>query len=215
MITQPTYLPWLGYYSRVARADHLIYLDDVQWRPRYFQHRNKIKTKDGERWLTLPVEKHQSRAMLCDVQLADADWQSEHLRLIHDAYRSSPYLDELPTLPQQRNLCDLNIELDTYLLCLFGLDIPRTLSSKMSTHDANPSARLAALTKCVGGTHYIAGVGSRDYLDEFEFTRRDITVIWDDWKHPVYPQMHGDFISGLSAIDLLLNCNESERASYI
>ena len=44
------------------------------------------------------------------------------------------------------------------------------------------------------------------------FTRHGISVRWQDFHHPVYPQMHGEFLSHLSALDLLLNCGEESPA---
>ena len=44
------------------------------------------------------------------------------------------------------------------------------------------------------------------------FERAGVTVEWQDYRHPTYPQQHGEFVPYLSAIDLLLNCGDESRA---
>ena len=54
-IHQPHYLPWLGYFAKWAAADLFIFLDTVQYEKNGWQNRNRIKTREGPRWLTVPV----------------------------------------------------------------------------------------------------------------------------------------------------------------
>src|SRR3989442_2778643 len=54
-IHQPHYLPWLGYFAKWAAADRFIFLDTVQYEKNGWQNRNRVKTPDGPRWLTVPV----------------------------------------------------------------------------------------------------------------------------------------------------------------
>ena len=54
-IMQPTYLPWIGYFSLIKNVDTFVFLDSVQFAKRSWQQRNKIKTSDGTKWLTVPV----------------------------------------------------------------------------------------------------------------------------------------------------------------
>ena len=49
---QPAYLPWLGYFEKIACADVFIFLDTVQFEKNSFINRNKIKTQQGPQWLT-------------------------------------------------------------------------------------------------------------------------------------------------------------------
>jgi hypothetical protein len=67
------------------------------------------------------------------------------------------------------------------------------------------SERLVNICKHLGATHYLSGGAARDYLDIEAFSSAGIEVIWHDYVHPTYPQLHGDFLPYLSALDLLLN----------
>ncbi len=53
---QPNYVPWLGYFHKLARCDMFVHLDTVQFpRGQSFGARNRIKTPNGVAWLTVPV----------------------------------------------------------------------------------------------------------------------------------------------------------------
>ncbi|MDD5348183.1 MAG: WbqC family protein, partial [Candidatus Omnitrophica bacterium] len=52
-VHQPQYLPWLGFFDKIARSDCFVFLDTVQYKEREFQNRNKIRTADGWMWLTV------------------------------------------------------------------------------------------------------------------------------------------------------------------
>ena len=52
---QPHYLPWLGYLAKWAAADLFVFLDTVQYEKNGWQNRNRIKTSEGARWLSVPV----------------------------------------------------------------------------------------------------------------------------------------------------------------
>ncbi|MEK7124164.1 MAG: WbqC family protein, partial [Patescibacteria group bacterium] len=54
-IHQPEYLPWASFFDRVQKSDVLIFLDDVGYQKNGFINRNKIKTKNGATYLTVPV----------------------------------------------------------------------------------------------------------------------------------------------------------------
>ena len=55
-VHQPQYLPWLGYFDKMAKADIFCYLDNVQYKKNEWQNRNRIKTAQGWQWLTVPGE---------------------------------------------------------------------------------------------------------------------------------------------------------------
>ena len=55
-IHQPQYLPWLGYFDKIDKADIFVLLDDVQYKKNEWQNRNKILTATGWQWLTVPVK---------------------------------------------------------------------------------------------------------------------------------------------------------------
>ena len=68
-VHQPQYIPWLGYFDKIEKSDLFVFLDEVQYKTREFQNRNKICTKDGWMWLTVPVVvKGRREQKICDVK---------------------------------------------------------------------------------------------------------------------------------------------------
>ena len=54
---QPSYLPWLGYLDKMAKADVFVVMDDLQYEKENFQNRNRVKLNNGAGWLTVPLER--------------------------------------------------------------------------------------------------------------------------------------------------------------
>ena len=52
-ISQPTYLPWYGYFGLIDFVDEFVFLENVQFSKRSWQQRNKIRDNKGEFYLTL------------------------------------------------------------------------------------------------------------------------------------------------------------------
>jgi len=52
---QPVYLPWLGLFHKISLSDKFVYFNEVQYLPKDWMNRNKIKTKTGPIWLSVPV----------------------------------------------------------------------------------------------------------------------------------------------------------------
>ena len=57
-IHQPQYVPWLPYFSKIARADTFVFLDNVQFQKNGLHNRNELKNSNGRFWLTAPVSAH-------------------------------------------------------------------------------------------------------------------------------------------------------------
>jgi hypothetical protein len=68
------------------------------------------------------------------------------------------------------------------------------------------SQRLLELVLAVQGDNYLTGPGSRDYLDEALFAQSGVSVSWQNFKHPTYSQLYGNFEPMLSCLDLFFNC---------
>lgn len=215
-ISQPAYLPWLGYFNRIANSDIAIVLDNVMLErssKTRFTNRNKILTTSGPAWLTIPILKSGIGQPLISEALIDQEqnWQEKHKRSIMHSYSKAPFfnehiswLDDFYSRHWMR-LSPLLNDSTLYLLECLGIETPLMYSSQMNVQGSKSDL---ILNICVnlGATTYFSGPFGRDYLDLTSFLDKGIEVIFDDYSHPAYTQRLKGFHSHLSIIDLLFNC---------
>ena len=92
-IMQPTFLPWVGYFDLIDQVDTFVFLNDVQFQKQTWQHRNKILTKNGLQWITVPVlTKGRFGQHLQEVSISDQRFASKILTTI---YMHTPPLNSL------------------------------------------------------------------------------------------------------------------------
>lgn len=215
-IMQPTYLPWIGYFALMDTVDEFILLDDVQFARRSWQQRNQIKGPAGAIMLTVPVLKKGKRDQLVnEAEInTESDEAKKHARSIELAYAKAPYWPQYSSglLGAIANghelLADYNIALIERIRDDLGIKVPLVRSSSLPI-EGKREDRLVSICRQREASVYISPTGSSDYLSESDaFQRAGIKLLYNDYQHPTYPQLHGEFVSHLSAIDLLLNCGE-------
>lgn len=214
VIHQPDFLSYLGFFHRFLNADMWVVLDTVQYvsgTSRSWQNRDKIKTEQGEKWLTVSVQKAPAGTAIKDVLLSESEWRKDNLNLIHNSYRKAPYFDEvLPYISdlytyECTRLMEFNLKSAEVLTELLGIQIKTELASDLKPMGKS-NVLLVDILQKVKADKYLSGVGAKTYFDPVPFAAAGIEVTWQDFKHPVYPQLYGKFIPYLSSIDLLFNC---------
>ena len=210
-IHQPQYLPWLGYLDKLDSADVFILLDTVQFKKHEWQNRNRIRTKEGSQWLTVPIiDRFPERIDRVEVN-PHSDWQRKHCQALRLHYGKSPHWEPLgPTLLALLGrlwprLCELNVAILEALCNHLGLTTPRILASTLTARE-EPTDRLVDLCRATGGTEYLAGQGGSGYMDMARFAEAGIAVSAQAYRHPEYPQRYAPFVSHLSVLDLIFNC---------
>jgi hypothetical protein len=212
VVLQPSYLPWLGYFDQMRKADVFIWYDDVQFDKNGWRNRNRIKGPKGPLWLTVPVL-HSGRA-LQSINAVEIDnhqsWRRKHLHSVEQFYARAPFrapvfsqLTEILSRPWQR-LVDLNIATTEWLANELAIGTARHRASHLVI-EGDRNTRLINFCRYFQATRYISGDSARDYLDVARFAAAGIEVVWHAYQHPQYPQLHGDFVPNLSVLDLLLN----------
>ncbi|MEA2283975.1 MAG: hypothetical protein QOJ21_18 [Solirubrobacteraceae bacterium] len=219
-IVQSSYIPWKGYFDLINVADEFILLDDAQYTRRDWRNRNRIKTSDGVRWLTIPVmAKGGYHQRVEEVRIATSRWRERHWRGISQAYARAPcfehYRDRIGSLYLDRadeRLSDVNRCFLEAICRELGITTPFSWSSDHGVPPGDPSERLAALVAAVGGTEYVSGPSARSYLRLEPFEERAIEVSYFDYgEYPEHRQCHGPFEHHVSALDLLFNTGAEAR----
>ncbi len=212
-VHQPQYLPWLGYFDKIAGSDLFVFLDDVQYKKREFQNRNKIRTKEGFMWLTVPVITKGSYYQRINEVLIypTSTWKNEHLKSIIHNYAKSAYFELYIDFFEKlykinwEYLCDLNVETIKFIMKELGMNTPVEFSSKLKL-ESRATQRLIDICKHFGADTYLSGTGARDYMDEKTFEENGIKVVYQDFRPPKYKQLFDGFEPYISAIDMLFNC---------
>lgn len=226
-IMQPTYLPWIGYFGMIDRADIFVFLDTVQFARRSWQQRNRIKTANGPLMLTVPVHKKGARDQKIGEVMIDegARFAEKHVRAIEHALSKAPYFTEhsgqlfaILGMGHQK-LADLNIEMITWLAQAMGISCKFVRSSEINATGSKADL-LANICEALDGETYLSAPGSRDYIESSAaFRTHGITVSYHHYEHPTYAQLYGEFEPYMSAIDLLFNLGpeslERIRSGYL
>ncbi len=217
-IHQPQYLPWLGYFEKMARADVFVLLDNVQFKKNEWQNRNRIRSSQGWQWVTVPVL-HDHGQLINEVKInPSVNWRAQHVRSIELNYMKAPFFKEY--WPQIRPLYDepwtglnaLNITLVKRLAGLLNIQTRLVLASEIAVASER-TQRLIDICRELGCDTYLAGSGCAAYMD-LELARASgLKVDVQAYVHPVYPQAWGrggdDFYPYMSTLDLLMNCGGS------
>jgi hypothetical protein len=208
---QPQYLPWLGYFEKIDRADRFVLLDTVQFKKNEWQNRNRVRTADGWAWLTVPVH-HRFPMRIDEVDIDDSTpWRRKQIETVRQAYARAPHLahllDGIETLLAKplRGLAELNAQSVFLLAGLLGIGTPVVPASLLPPMPEGADERLIALCRHFGCATYLAGAGGRDYMDLRTWKAAGIAVEFQEFRHPLYRQCHPGFEPNLSAIDVLFN----------
>jgi hypothetical protein len=212
-VHQPQYLPWIGYFDKIRKSDAFVFLDNVQYKKREFQNRNKIRTKDGWLWLTVPViTKDRYYQKIGEVEINNETcWTAEHWKSIEHNYAKAKFFHEYRDvfeavfLRKWERLSDINIHITKILLEIFNIKTPVQFESDLNI-DATSTQRIIDLCKRLNADVYLSGAGGKAYMEEDLFVQNHIRLEYQEFTHPTYPQTFPGFEPYLSIIDYLFNC---------
>jgi hypothetical protein len=213
-ILQSNYIPWKGYFDMIASVDEFILFDDMQFTKNDWRNRNKIKTKNGLNWLTIPVGQNIHRRIR-DVVIQDKIWQKKHWHALQASYGRSQHFDEIADwlepmymTNKYERLSQLNRQFIDAICNYLG--IGTTISNSWDYSLAEGKVlRLVDLCTQIGATEYITGPAAKEYIVESVFEERGIQLTWFDYsEYPEYPQPWGEFTHGVTILDLLFNCGK-------
>lgn len=219
---QPEYLPYIGFFNKIMLADKFIFVDHIQFNKKSWQNRNKIRTKDGEQWLTVPVySKNKFEQKIRDVEIDNTErWKKKHLRSIILNYQKAPYFKEYIDFfkdvysREWIKLSKLNEKIIRYLLKILDINIKIYNSSALKL-DGKKTDLLIDLCNVFKADAYLSGSGGKGYIDEAKFQKAGIKNYFREMKHPIYKQLFKPFIPNMSVIDIIFNLGAEKSREII
>ena len=206
---QSNFLPWRGYFDFIREVDLFIIHDDIQYTKGDWRNRNKIKTSQGVKWITVPVHYHQTNQLIEETHIDNSKpWARNILNRIQDSYRKAPhfepYFSELAELllAPAESISDLNVRLICWGCSHLEIDTPLTFSRQYHPQGTK-TERLIGLLKQVGATTYLSGPAAQVYIKPELFEQAGIELEYKAYDYPGYEQLYPPFDPAVSVIDLL------------
>ena len=225
-IHQPNFIPWIGYFNKIARSDVFVILDDVQYpQGKSVANRNKIKTAQGALELVIPVslpKEKDGKAIYTEVKFADDKWSRKALKTLQRNYAKAPYFSEyypyLETLfTQADNFCKMNMDFIHFIVEELSIDTEvKRLSEIRNEQDlGHKNDLIIGLCTYCDADMYLSGKGAKKYNDEALMNKNGIALNYQEFTAGEYPQLYGEFIPNLSIIDALFNCGKTETEKLV
>jgi hypothetical protein len=216
---QPYFAPYSGFFQKMLRSDVMVILDDVQFpRGTTWITRNRLKNDQGCLWMTIPVwKKGLGFQKISEVRIChEGRWQSKHLGSIRSAYRNAPYLQDHDAWLQgffsreTEKIAALDLEVIRYLQDYLQIETRLVLMSELGIAGSGVPLLVEACGK-LGASTYLVQASAKTYLNTDLFERAGIQTVYFKPTPAVYPQLWGDFLPDLSALDVILNCGAKAR----
>ena len=173
-VIQSNYLPWKGYFDIINDADIFCFYDEVQYTKNDWRNRNRIYSKNGLSWLTIPIEKSAVKQKISEVKLSDVDWRKKHFNSLYLSYKKAPYFNQLePFIVEwyeknnSESLSEYNRDIIKSISKYIGIETAFVNSADYQLSNDKIS-RLLNLLKQLNCTEYFSGPSAKNYLQESE-----------------------------------------------
>jgi hypothetical protein len=211
-ILQSNYIPWKGYFDLINMTDEFIIYDEVQYTKNDWRNRNKIQTKQGVQWLTIPVSQKQLSQLIKDTKVQDQRWRKKHWSTIQQNYSKTPYFkhykkifEELYLNNHEEHLSQVNYKFIIAINQILGITTKVRCSSEFDLVEGQ-TEKLLGICKDTNADVYLSGPAAKDYFDEDLAKKESIQVEWMDYSgYPEYKQLHQPFEHGVTILDLIFN----------
>ncbi len=210
-VLQSNYIPWKGYFDLIHDVDLFLFYDEVQYTKNDWRNRNKIKTENGLKWLTLPCGYDLNRRIYEVKIKSEIDWRNQHYSILRQTYKKAPYYkkyDEFLHYIYLEKEWEYLYELNRYLIKHIAKEFlgitTKFDDSRNYQSNGKKEKKLFELVKSAGADTYVSGLAAKAYLQPDDYQKEGIEIVWKDYHgYPVYEQFFGKFCHEVSILDLL------------
>jgi hypothetical protein len=173
-------------------------------------------TPSGPKWLTVPVNrKGYLHSTIVDILINnETPWRRKHWNSLIGNYKKAPYFSRYADFFEDTynrdwdKLVDLNEYMLKWFIDILGIKTKYSTAADFIFEGAKSDLVLDMCQK-LNTNLYIFGALGRNYADVDAFKNARIEVMFQDYIHPVYPQLHKSFHPYMGIVDLLFNCGEN------
>ena len=210
-ILQSNYIPWKGYFDLINLVDEFIIFDTAQYTKNDWRNRNKIKTNQGAKWLTIPV-KHSLNQKINETIVLNNSWRKKNWKTLLQNYSKAKYFKEYKDIFEELYLNDeeqylsiINYKFITQINNILDIKTKIRWSSEFTLTNGKTKKLIDICKQCNADT-YISGPAAKDYFDIELAKNEEIKVEWMDYSnYKEYKQLHLPFEHGVSILDLIFN----------
>jgi hypothetical protein len=210
-IHQPNFLPWPGYFAKMAQADRFVLLDDAQFSRNNIINRVRILGPGAPRWLTVAVGGHLGDPIDA-VQPVDPGWAGRALSLLRNTYgRAAHFRETWPALEAwllevpAADLAAINVHLIARLATHLDIGTPLLRARGLGIEGRSDDRLVAIVASLAPGGTYLSGRGGSGYQDPAKFAAAGLDLAYYAFSAPEYDQGVAPFQPGLSVIDALFH----------
>jgi hypothetical protein len=217
---QPNFLPYIGFFDKIAKSDMLVIVDHVDFSKGKdnWHHRNRIRSFRGWDYITVPVSDHFNYKPFTSVTLnGNIEFKKrKHIRTFSLNYQKAQFFDDYfgsfseVYVEKENNLAEFNVKLIRWMMESLGIRVKVLRSSELDfDRSAKKTDMIMDIMEAVRGNVFISGDGAKCYIEKERFEGNGISMQFQNFRHPEYPQTYPGFIPNMSAMDLIFNTGKS------
>ncbi len=214
---QSNYIPWKGVFDLINKVDVFVFYDDVQYTKRDWRNRNKIRTSNGDLWLTVPVfTKGKREQIICDVEInQDSNWQEKHYNTLRLNYSKAPYFEKYKYILEDfyikhkwKKLSEMNIYMTKEICKILNITTEFKNSVDLECFGDKNGEKVIKICNKLNCDYFINGPSSKEFMNEELFKNNNITLEYMTYDYPEYKQLHEPFCHNVTILDLLFNTGD-------
>jgi hypothetical protein len=207
---QPQYIPYLGFFNKIAKADIFVFADNLQFNRKSWQQRTLIKSNNQALYLTIPVlKKGKYEQLINEVEIIDNGWRNKHWKTIYLSYHKTPYFDvyknDLESFYNRewKYLSEFTINLIRYFIDALGIKLKNIFTGTELGISGEKTDLLKDICDKTGCDTYLSGSGAKVYVDEQSFRDSNLNHLFNEFNLVPYKQYGNSFIDGMGIIDAM------------
>lgn len=223
---QTYFFPYIGYFTILNQSDIYVHVDCSQYVKQSWMNRNRIIGEDGKiKYIIVPTKKNKQKTRINDIKIDYDRDLSVILNQLGYYRKNAPYYSDIRDLlellfsKEYDNLSELCI--CSTQLVLERLEIKKDIF-KLSDLDIvldeihEPDDLALKICKSFDGVDtYINAPGGKAFYNVSKYTEAGLTINFLQNNLRSYDQKNGEFIPGLSIIDVMMFNSPNEMREML